>query len=159
MKIIMDNLMYPDGVRLMDRMAEYKAGKQTYFKRAELSANLGREIGLQYCHAHIRFIEALCKMGMAQELYDNLFKTIPVGIQESVPNAELRQANSYFSSSDAKFDDRYQAYNNFDQLKTGAVAAKAGWRIYSSGPGIYINQIVSNVLGVRYQAGDLLLDR
>ncbi len=56
-------------------------------------------------------------MGMAQELYDNLFKTIPVGIQESVPNAELRQANSYFSSSDAKFDDRYQAYNNFDQLK------------------------------------------
>ncbi|ERP77657.1 cellobiose-phosphorylase [Yersinia pestis S3] len=158
MKIIMDNLMYPDGVRLMDRMAEYKAGKQTYFKRAELSANLGRENGLQYCHAHIRFIEALCKMGMAQELYDNLFKTIPVGIQESVPNAELRQANSYFSSSDAKFDDRYQAYNNFDQLKTGAVAAKAGWRIYSSGPGIYINQIVSNVLGVRYQAGDLLLD-
>lgn len=63
MKIIMDNLMYPDGVRLMDRMAEYKAGKQTYFKRAELSANLGREIGLQYCHAHIRFIEALCKNG------------------------------------------------------------------------------------------------
>nr|WP_314263111.1 cellobiose phosphorylase [uncultured Moellerella sp.] len=158
MKIILDNLLFPDGVRLMDKMAQYKAGHQTYFKRAELSANLGREIGLQYCHAHIRFIEALCKMGMTQELYDNLFKIVPIGIKDSVPNAELRQANSYFSSSDAKFNDRYQAYQNFDQLKAGKVAAKGGWRIYSSGPGIYINQIISNVLGLRYQFGDLLLD-
>ncbi|MFZ1873894.1 MAG: cellobiose phosphorylase [Chania sp.] len=158
MKIILENLMFPDGVRLMDKMAEYKAGRQTYFKRAELSANLGREIGLQYCHAHIRFLEALCKMGMAQELYDNLFKTVPIGIQECVPNAELRQANCYFSSSDAKFDDRYQAYSNFQQLKTGDVAVKSGWRIYSSGPGIYINQIISNLLGLRYQCDDLLLD-
>lgn len=158
MKIILDNLLYPDGVRLMDKTAQYKAGRQSYFKRAELAANLGREIGLQYCHAHIRFIEALCKMGMAQELYENIFKITPVGIKESVPNAELRQANSYFSSSDAKFNDRYQAYENFEQLKAGKVAAKGGWRIYSSGPGIYINQIISNVLGLRYQFGDLILD-
>lgn len=158
MKIILDNLLYPDGVRLMDKTAQYKAGRQTYFKRAELSANLGREIGLQYCHAHIRFIEALCKMGMAKELYENLFKIVPVGIKDSVPNAELRQANSYFSSSDAKFNDRYQAYENFDQLKAGKIAAKGGWRIYSSGPGIYINQVISNVLGLRYEFNDLILD-
>ncbi|MBI6528783.1 cellobiose phosphorylase [Proteus vulgaris] len=157
-KIILDNLLYPDGVRLMDKTAQYKAGRQSYFKRAELAANLGREVGLQYCHAHIRFIEALCKMGMAKELFENLFKISPIGIKESVPNAELRQANSYFSSSDAKFNDRYQAYDNFEQLKTGKVATKGGWRIYSSGPGIYINQIISNVLGLRYEFGDLLLD-
>ncbi|MET4696800.1 GH36-type glycosyl hydrolase domain-containing protein [Endozoicomonas lisbonensis] len=70
MAIIEDKLVHPDGVRLMDRMAEYKAGKQTYFKRAELAANLGREVGLQYCHAHIRFIEALAKMGKVDEVYE-----------------------------------------------------------------------------------------
>lgn len=158
MDIILNELMYPDGVRLMDKMAQYASGQQTYFKRAELSANLGREIGLQYCHAHIRLIEALCKMGKAKEIYDNLFKILPVDIQKSVPNAELRQANSYFSSSDAKFNDRYQAYSEFDLVKKGEVPVKGGWRIYSSGPGIYINQVISNVLGIRYQFGNLLLD-
>ncbi|WP_354011321.1 GH36-type glycosyl hydrolase domain-containing protein [Endozoicomonas lisbonensis] len=158
MAIIEDKLVCPDGVRLMDRMAEYKAGKQTYFKRAELAANLGREVGLQYCHAHIRFIEALCKMGKAKEVYDNLYKILPVDIQKAVPNAELRQSNAYFSSSDGKFNDRYEAYENFGKLKTGDVQVKGGWKIYSSGPGIYINQLISNVLGVRYQNNNLVLD-
>ncbi|MGF1758224.1 cellobiose phosphorylase [Photobacterium sagamiensis] len=158
MEIINQHLVHPDGVRLMERMAEYNAGKQSYFKRAELAANLGREVGLQYCHAHIRFIEALCKMGKADEVYDNLYKIVPVGIQKSVPNAEVRQSNAYFSSSDGKFNDRYEAYDNFDKLKSGEVEVKGGWRIYSSGPGIYINQVISSVLGIRYHNESLVLD-
>lgn len=158
MALIKAHLVHPDGVRLMDRMAEYKAGKQTYFKRAELAANLGREVGLQYCHAHIRFIEALCKLGDAQAVYENLYKILPVGIQSAVPNAEVRQSNAYFSSSDAKFNDRNIAYDRFEDVKAGKVAVKGGWRIYSSGPGIYINQLVANVLGVRFDNTDLVLD-
>ncbi len=158
MSMIKKHLVHPDGVRLMDCMAEYKAGKQTYFKRAELAANLGREVGLQYCHAHIRFIEALCKLGDAEAVFDNLYKIIPVGIQDSVPNAEIRQSNAYFSSSDAKFNDRYSAYDNFDKVKAGEVSVKGGWRIYSSGPGIYLNQLISNVFGLRFDGGDLVLD-
>jgi cellobiose phosphorylase len=34
-------------------------------------------------------------------------------------------------------------------LKDGTVPVKAGWRIYSSGPGIWFNQLVSNYLGIR----------
>ncbi|WP_404969865.1 GH36-type glycosyl hydrolase domain-containing protein [Vibrio campbellii] len=158
MAIIKENLVHPDGVRLMDKMAEYKAGKQSYFKRAELAANLGREVGLQYCHAHIRFIEALCKLGDAEAVFDNLYKIIPVGIQDHVPNAELRQSNAYFSSSDAKFNDRPTAYDNFGKVKAGEVAVKGGWRIYSSGPGIYVNQLITNVFGVRFSENDLTLD-
>ncbi|MCG7585552.1 GH36-type glycosyl hydrolase domain-containing protein [Photobacterium sp. OFAV2-7] len=158
MNIIQEKLVYPDGVRLMEKMAEYNAGKQSYFKRAELAANLGREVGLQYCHAHIRFIEALCKMGKADDVFDNLYKIVPVGIQKSVPNADVRQSNAYFSSSDGKFNDRYEAYDNFDKLKSGEVEVKGGWRIYSSGPGIYINQLISSVLGIRYQNEALVLD-
>jgi cellobiose phosphorylase len=158
MNIIEENLVHPDGVRLMEKMAEYNGGKQSYFKRAELAANLGREVGLQYCHAHIRFIEALCKMGKADKVLENLYKIVPVGIQQAVPNAEVRQSNAYFSSSDGKFNDRYEAYRDFDKLKSGDVAVKGGWRIYSSGPGIYINQVISNVLGVRYENDSLILD-
>ncbi|WP_197708685.1 GH36-type glycosyl hydrolase domain-containing protein [Vibrio tapetis] len=158
MASIKDKLLFPDGVRLMDQMAEYKAGKQTYFKRAELAACLGREVGLQYCHAHIRFIEALCKLGDAEAVYENLYKILPIGIESAVPNAELRQSNAYFSSSDGKFHDRYQAYQGFDLLKQGKVNVKGGWRIYSSGPGIYINQLISNVLGIRFEDGNVLLD-
>ncbi len=158
MAVIKDRLVHPDGVRLMDKMAEYKAGEQTYFKRAELAANLGREVGLQYCHAHIRFIEALCKLGDAEAVFDNLYKIIPVGIQDVVPNAELRQSNAYFSSSDAKFNDRYMAYDNFEKVRSGEVAVKGGWRIYSSGPGIYLNQLISSVFGLRFDNRDLVLD-
>ncbi|MEZ8272328.1 cellobiose phosphorylase [Vibrio splendidus] len=158
MAMIKEHLVHPDGVRLMDRMAEYKGGKQTYFKRAELAANLGREVGLQYCHAHIRFIEALCKLGDAEAVFDNLYKIIPVGIQDIVPNAEIRQSNAYFSSSDAKFNDRYSAYDNFDKVKAGEVSVKGGWRIYSSGPGIYLNQLISNVFGLRFERGNLVFD-
>lgn len=158
MSLIREKLVFPDGVRLMEKMAEYNAGKQSYFKRAELAANLGREVGLQYCHAHIRFIEALCKMGKADEVYENLYKIVPVGIEKAVPNADLRQSNAYFSSSDGKFKDRYEAYDKFDLLKTGEVKTKGGWRIYSSGPGIYLNQVITSVLGIRYQNDDLVLD-
>ncbi|WP_087019613.1 GH36-type glycosyl hydrolase domain-containing protein [Thaumasiovibrio subtropicus] len=158
MAIIEENLVHPDGVRLMEKMAEYNGGKQSYFKRAELAANLGREVGLQYCHAHIRFIEALCKMGKADQVLENLYKIVPLGIQECVPNAEIRQSNAYFSSSDGKFNDRYEAYRDFDKLKQGEVAVKGGWRIYSSGPGIYINQVISSVFGLRFDNEALVVD-
>jgi cellobiose phosphorylase len=82
----------------------------------------------------------------------------PVGIQRVVPNAELRQSNAYFSSSDGKFNTRYEAQEHFDELRQGTVQVKGGWRIYSSGPGIYMNQLISNALGLRQEGGDLILD-
>ena len=36
----------------------YTGGTSRIFKRAESAANFGREVGLQYVHAHIRYIEA-----------------------------------------------------------------------------------------------------
>lgn len=156
--LIKKELYYPDGVRLMNRPANYVGGISTNFKRAEQAANFGREIGLQYVHAHIRFVEAMAKLGKADEAWKGLEMINPVGIRRVVPNAELRQSNSYFSSSDGKFGTRYEAQERFGELKDGAVPVKGGWRIYSSGPGIYMNQLISNVLGIRMEGGDLVLD-
>lgn len=156
--IIERELLFPDGVRLMNRPAHYAGGVSTKFKRAEQAANFGREIGLMYVHAHIRYVEAMAKLGKTERVWDGLAAINPVGIRENVPNAALRQANAYFSSSDGQFHDRYEAQERFGELRTGAVPVKAGWRIYSSGPGIYMNQLISNALGIRQEGGDLILD-
>jgi 1,2-beta-oligoglucan phosphorylase len=157
-QIIKEKLYHPDGVRLMDRPANYAGGVSTHFKRAEQAANFGREIGLQYVHAHIRFVEAMAKLGKAEEVWKGLEVINPIGIQEVVPNAERRQSNAYFSSSDGNFNTRYEAQEQFEKLRQGTVTVKGGWRIYSSGPGIYMNQLISNCLGIRLDGDDLIID-
>ena len=147
--IIKKHLQFPDGVRLMNRPAHYDGGISTNFKRAEQAANFGREIGLQYVHAHIRFTEAMAKIGKTEETWKALQTINPIQISKRVPNAEIRQSNVYFSSSDGDFSNRYEAEKDFDKLKDGSVGVKGGWRIYSSGPGIYMNQLLTNVLGIR----------
>ncbi|WP_042221529.1 GH36-type glycosyl hydrolase domain-containing protein [Oceanobacillus manasiensis] len=156
--IIKEHLFFPDGVRLMNRPANYKGGVSTHFKRAEQASNFGREIGLQYVHAHIRYVEAMAKLGYRDETWDGLAVINPIAIQDVVPTAALRQSNAYFSSSDGDFKTRYEAQEQFGKLRNGSVQVKGGWRIYSSGPGIYMNQLIANTLGVRQFAGDLILD-
>lgn len=148
-ELINEHLKCPDGVRLMNRPATYKGGTIEFFQRAEQAANVGREIGLQYVHAHIRYIEAMAKLGNSNETWKELFTINPINIKDEVKNARIRQSNTYFSSSEGAFDNRYEFQENFDKLRSGEIEVKGGWRIYSSGPGIYLNQLVSNVLGFR----------
>jgi cellobiose phosphorylase len=157
-EIIKTVFKHPDGVRLMDTTVEYKGGQKTYFTRAETAANFGREIGLQYVHAHIRYIEAMAKIGYKNEAYQGLFEINPILIQKAVPNAIVRQSNVYFSSSDADFKNRYEAKEKFDLIKKGEIGVKGGWRLYSSGPGIYINQLITKILGIQVIHGDLVID-
>ncbi|WP_040215007.1 GH36-type glycosyl hydrolase domain-containing protein [Clostridium polynesiense] len=157
LRIIDDNLMCPDGVRLMSNPANYKGGVSTIFKRAEQAANVGREIGLMYVHAHIRYIEAMAKLGLGERGWDALETINPILIQSKVKNAELRQSNCYFSSSDADFNNRYDFQENYNAVKEGEIGVKGGWRIYSSGPGIYINQLITKLLGVQIGEKSLIL--
>ncbi len=156
--IIHQHLRHPDGVRLMNTAVTYQGGKKTYFQRAETAANFGREIGIQYVHAHIRYIEAMCTIGDADEAWWGLNVINPIGIQQYVPHAELRQRNVYFSSSDAAFFDRYEAKKDFEKVRQGKIKVKAGWRLYSSGPGIYLQTLIQQWLGIRVKQNQLLID-
>lgn len=158
LEIVQEKLLFPDGVHLMDRPALYRGGVSSRFMRAEQAANFGREIGLQYVHAHIRYIEALAKVGKGREAWDALKMINPITMQEDVPNALPRQRNAYFSSSDGAFLNRYEAEARFSELKDGHVPVKGGWRIYSSGPGIWFNQLFANVLGLRAGSDRLTID-
>lgn len=149
MQRIAENLKFPDGVRLMDRPAPYQGGLETFFRRAESAANFGREIGLQYVHAHIRYAEALAKLGEGDAFFQALLTICPISIEKTVPNAEMRQSNMYFSSSDAAFLDRADAAKNFAKLKDGSITVKGGWRLYSSGPGLYSGLVIRQLFGLR----------
>ena len=151
--LIRTHLSFPDGVRLMDRPLAYRGGPQVIFQRAESAAFFGREIGLMYTHAHLRYAQMLALLGEAQEMWEALAIVNSIASTDRLPQASLRQRNAYFSSSDAAFRDRYQASAEWPRAREGAIAVEGGWRIYSSGPGLYVHMLISRALGARRQFG------
>jgi cellobiose phosphorylase len=156
--LIREHLTGPDGAHLFDRPMAYHGGLQKYFQRAESASFFGREIGIMYTHAHLRYCEALAHFGDADGFFRALSQINPIGIRELVPSATLRQANCYYSSSDAAFSDRYEAFNDYDKVKRGEVALEGGWRVYSSGAGIGTRLIVQCFLGLRQEKSSLVVD-
>jgi cellobiose phosphorylase len=77
----------------------------------------------------------------------------PIAVTERLARALPRQRNAYFSSSDAAFRDRYEASAEWARVKAGSVDVDGGWRIYSSGPGIYVRLLVCHAFGRRRQWG------
>ncbi|MDQ6883340.1 MAG: hypothetical protein M3077_03730 [Candidatus Dormibacteraeota bacterium] len=155
LEIVREHLLGPDGARLFDRPVRYQGGPMEVFQRAEASTFFGREIGIMYMHAHMRYAEALARYGDAERLLEALALANPIGVTERIPNARPRQSTCYYSSSDAAFADRYDAAARYGEVKEAKVALEGGWRVYSSGPGIFLRLIVECFLGVR-RRGDLL---
>jgi len=156
--IVTQELLCPDGVRLMSEPATYCGGLERLFRRAETAASVGREIGLQYVHAHLRYAEAMSKMGDADRLWTALQVVNPVGLRDVVALAMPRQSNMYFSSSDADFHDRLEAASRWNEVRAGSVRVRGGWRLYSSGPGLFIHAVRACLLGLRESFGDVVFD-
>ena len=158
LSIIRDHLLGPDGARLFDRPMVYHGGLQTYFQRAESASYFGREIGIMYMHAHLRYCEALARFGDAEGFFRALCQLNPIAIRELVLSATPRQANCYYSSSDATFADRYEAFDDYAKVKSGGIALEGGWRVYSSGAGISTRLIMQCFLGLRLEKSSLIID-
>ncbi|MEA4899831.1 MAG: hypothetical protein VB115_16525 [Christensenellaceae bacterium] len=154
--IICDHLAFPDGVRLMSSPLYYNHGETIHFLRGEQAASFGREVGLCYTHANVRYANALCVLGEGALAMDALERITPVAIHDKVKNALPRQANVHFSSSDGDFATRFDV--DYEALRRGEANAKGGWRLYSSGPGIFVHQLICQSLGVRIANGCLVLD-
>lgn len=158
LSLIRQHLHGLDGARLFDRPIAYHGGPMTLFQRAESASYFGREIGLMYTHAHLRYVEALARYGDAERFFIELCRVNPIGLRALVPSATIRQSNCYYSSSDAKFSDRYQASDFYENALDGKVALEGGWRVYSSGAGIAARLIMQCLLGLRLQTNTLVLD-
>jgi 1,2-beta-oligoglucan phosphorylase len=147
--LIREHLLFPDGARLMDRPLPYRGGLEQYFRRAESSPFFGREVGLMYVHSHLRYCEAAALLGDAQGFLDGLQTVNPIAVTDRLPHATLRQRNCYYTSSDAAFRDRYEAFAEWDRAREGTVEADGGWRIYSSGPGLFVQLLISRLAQLR----------
>ena len=158
LQLIQTHLSASDGVRLFDRPMAYHGGRQRLFQRAETATFFGREIGLMYTHAHLRFAQALAHVGDADGFFRALCQANPIAIASVVPRATLRQANCYYSSSDAAFVDRYQAADEYDRVTQGTIDLDGGWRVYSSGAGISLSLIMRRFLGLSRDGDVLRLD-
>jgi CRISPR-associated protein Csx3 len=156
--IIARELTGPDGVRLFDRPMPYHGGPQRIFQRAESATFFGREIGLMYMHAHLRYAQALAHVGKAEEFFRALCQANPIGIRSVVPTATLRQANCYYSSSDAAFADRYEARDEYARIRDGTIPLDGGWRVYSSGAGIALALTLRRFLGLTWESRTLRVD-
>ena len=147
------HLLGPDGARLFDRPPPYRGGPMRVFQRAEAATFWGREIGLMYTHAHLRYAEALARVGDAPGLLRALCQVNPIGVTERVVSARPRQSTCYYSSSDAAFADREDAERRYPGSLTGEVPLEGGWRVYSSGPGLFLRLVVECLLGVSRRGG------
>lgn len=158
LEVIRKHLHGPDGARLFDRPAPYQGGPMEVFQRAEASTFFGREIGIMYTHAHLRYAEALARFGDAPGLLAALALVNPIGITDRTPSARPRQSTTYSSSSDAVFPDRYAAAAGYAGVLDGTVPLEGGWRVYSSGPGIFVRLVVEVLLGVRRRGTTIEID-
>ncbi len=156
--LLREQLLAPDGARLFDAPAPYRGGPERLFQRAESSACFGREIALLYTHAHLRYAEAMARCGDGDALFSALQRANPIGIRERVPESRARQACSYTTSVDADLCDRYEAAARYSEVKAGRVPLEGGWRVYSSGPGIYLRLVHECLLGVRRSRSSLVID-
>jgi len=152
------HLLGPDGARLFDRPPPYRGGPMRVFQRAEAATFWGREIGLMYTHAHLRYAEALARVGDAPGLFRALCQVNPIGVTDRIASARPRQSTCYYSSSDAAFADRADAERRYRASLNGKVPLEGGWRVYSSGPGLFLRLVVECLLGVSRRGDDLLLD-
>jgi cellobiose phosphorylase len=156
--LIQRHLLGPDGARLFDQPVAYRGGPMEVFQRAEASTFWGREIGLMYMHAHLRYAEALARVGDGTGLLHALAQVSPWGLSDRVPQSRPRQRSCYYSSSDGAFADRDDASARYADLMAGEVPLEGGWRVYSSGPGLALRLVVERLLGVRRRAGLVEID-
>jgi cellobiose phosphorylase len=153
-----EHLVGADGARLFDRPPAYRGGPQRHFQRGESSSFFGREIGLMYTHAHLRYAQAMARLGDAEAFFEALRRATPVALASVVPAARPRQANCYTSSSDATVADRYEALARYPEIRAGGLPLEGGWRVYSSGAGIAVRLIQECFLGLRRGRSRLAID-
>ncbi|WP_158600591.1 GH36-type glycosyl hydrolase domain-containing protein [Tessaracoccus antarcticus] len=156
--VINDHLDGPTGIYLFDTPVAYHGGETHVFLRAEAATFWGREIGLMYTHAHLRWVEALLRLGEADRAWRALQLVVPTGLGAAVPGATARQSNCYYSSVDAVFTDRVDAEARSSRMFDPKFGFEGGWRVYSSGPGLVLRLVSEGFLGLRWRAGDVVVD-
>ncbi len=111
-----------------------------------------------YIHEHIRYAECQAIIGRADAFVKALRQANPVDYRSIVKQGDIRQANCYYSSSDVASKSRYDADERYEEINQETLTLRGGWRVSSSGPGIYITLIITRYLGLRIESGQVIFD-
>ncbi len=152
LRLIDQHLSTPDGVRLFDRPMPYHGGLQKLFQRAETATFFGREIGLMYMHAHLRYAQALAHVGEAEKFLHALCQANPIGIRSIVPRPPCGRPIATTPAPMPPSRIVTRRARNISASGAGSIALDGGWRVYSSGAGIALGLIVRRFLGVSQEA-------
>ena len=132
----------------------------TVFQRAEASTFFGREIGIMYMHAHLRYAEALARVGDGAGLLTALAMASPVGLDRRGCRRPARgRRRCYYSSSDAAFTDRYDAPERLRRAAGRRRAARgrlAGLLLRARASCLRL--VAEVLLGVRQRGDDVEVD-
>ena len=158
--LIRKHLLFSDGARLMDRPIAYHGGPGDVLS----AGGIGRILRPRN-RAHVyAFASALWRgderpRRIRRRCGKRSLVANPIAVTDRLAHASLRQRNAYFSSSDAAFQDRYQASAEWARVKADTIAVDGGWRIYSSGPGLYTNMLIRHAFGLRRQFGKRIVSQ
>ena len=73
------------------------------FRRAESSSFFGREIGLMYVHAHLRYAEAMAILGDVDALWDALQLASPIAVTDRLAQARPGSATPISAAATRHF--------------------------------------------------------
>ena len=113
------------------------------FQRAEASTFFGREIGIMYTHAHLRYAEALARVGDADGLLPRWRWPTRSGIDRAGlvrPPAPVDDATTRRRTRCSPTGTRPPT--DYAGVLDGTVPLEGGWRVYSSGPGLFLRLVV-----------------
>ena len=144
-------------LRLMDKPVPYRGGPEQVFRRAESAAFFGREIGLMYVHAHLRYGEAMAALGEADALWEALQVANPIAVTDRLAMPRHASATPISAAATPPFPTA-TGQAEWPRVKAGSIPVDGGWRIYSSGPGLYTNLLLSHAFGIRRRFGERIVD-
>ena len=146
LRLIREHLLFPDGARLMDKPVAYHGGPERVFRRAESAAFFGREIGLMYVHAHLRYGEAMAALRRGRCALGGAAGGEPDRRHRASRPRLASPAQRLLQQQRRRVPRPLRASAEWPRVRAGEVAVDGGWRIYSSGPGLYTNVLSAMLL-------------
>ena len=111
-----------------------------------------------YVHAHLRYCEAAAMLGEADAFLDGLQIANPIAVTERLPHATPGSATATSPAATPLSATAIEAFAEWHRVREGTVEADGGWRIYSSGPGLYVQLLIGRLAGRRRQFGKRISD-
>ena len=151
LQLISDHLLGPDGARLFDRPVRLRRRPDDAVP-AGRGQHVLRSRDRDHVHARAPALRRGARPGRRRPGAAEGDGPGPADRDDrSGRRRQPRQSTCYYSSSDAAFADRYAADDGYHGIFDGTVPLEGGWRIYSSGPGLFLQLLVQHQLGLRPQ--------